>query len=1062
MKVIILNFSDNKLAISKKILELQEQFNEVVFINPSYRIDLGEEINGLKVNYPYDFISNFEIDESYDLSLERLRQISILEAKNHRDYIDGTFLRRFYSWNYLLAPHMFLWFRFAKLIRIIFEKEKPDKYLVFGEDKDFPWKSSSIQKIAKAISPNLLELSEKITKEDQYSLVELKNFETLTLKGFSISGRGGVSPVRCNDGIEVSVSDGALYLERHDIEKNFEFKFEVCFALGKERPSLEINYVDGARSCKLLLFNDNLHIGVLGIQQPLKLMEKNLISFKVTDNVYSVSLNHEAIFSALFDDYALEGRPRLSLIIHSKELLSPSILFIRKIEVEKLYGRFNLQETTKYKDINTRGNFRKVDKSCHEHVNIFESDRFGCKKRFFLPIESESSIYLDFKILYLSAQRRGVALSITLGGKSYHAIVSNVGVLDPVSKKNLKIKIKDRIKLGILYINKKAYITCRGRFLELTPVEKAGIQCFLEVGIPGVREQYLIRSVFNQVRKISLLRRLKDWTKKIFASNFFIKNRAVLYVVKRFFPQQKFRFEIIGLKISTNKNIQRDILSSFERYSNKKIDFPSEETSTNVATNLLISKTAKKHILLISSPHQSPWIYSQSRKRWVLVDEYLEGVADSFYSQYNSHDVFTTIIYTSGFSDNGARKTSLTKLCPSGFNELYLADMLLEDKKSNITRNGPLTLGDFPLLEEAFSSGLFDADRVSPPDNFFSFLEVFSSTENRAITLYLSFDEIIKNLHPDVVWSGRLDAMPYIFPLAKKYNFLTVASKLGIAEEVIPSYLKYNPDGSLDLTETPDLTFLWGSFTGNYFNSFFPSFPKKVLPIGRSRIDTFYNEGGYVDKASVKKSLGFLADDNVVLFGATIRSTYGKSFNDGDGAVFLGKRAYFATLKTLVNLAIEFNFWILIKPWGGDDIDFISESIQKIGGDRMVLSTNSSDQMHNVEYLSAVDLVVSNISCLFGEATAVKVPVINLAFPEIYYLYGSRRMDAYNKLSFPVHNQIELQDAISSFFNDPSWLQKVLVNSALGMEDIFGKLDGNISHRMVEQVLSEINKTKEV
>ncbi len=473
------------------------------------------------------------------------------------------------------------------------------------------------------------------------------------------------------------------------------------------------------------------------------------------------------------------------------------------------------------------------------------------------------------------------------------------------------------------------------------------------------------------------------------------------------------------------------------------------------------SQTKKKHFLIYINPHSAPFYFRPATKTWEVCDEYTEGLLENLLSRCDSKKHHVHIFYSRSIDFSDA-KPSYEKRYPELASEYDIRDF-----SSSLTRKDDHILYKIAhSLEKIYNcSQLKELYRYEGTQlslfGLSPLLQSFFKAEKAYFRSKRMWDSILDQIKPDVVIGGRLEAMAYIVESANERKIRTLGVKLGIAEELIPSLLKFDGRGHFDSRGNSDKNILWGPREIDFVRSELPALNSDLKAIGRPRIDTFVNDSPFTDREFCRKQLNYGNLDQVVLFGATLTSRYGEFQFKKGGASFMGPAYYKATLGRFDSLCDQHpELRILIKPWGGDNITFIKDCVAALKNrDRFQLSTNKETGFHNIQYLKAADLIVSNVSCLFGESVATDTPVVNLAYPPIQYLYGSQRLESYGLISKTVKDVDEMEVALTGLLSNGDALQTLLDDSKQKIPSLFGEIDGKIAHRIIDEAFDlAINK----
>ena len=142
-------------------------------------------------------------------------------------------------------------------------------------------------------------------------------------------------------------------------------------------------------------------------------------------------------------------------------------------------------------------------------------------------------------------------------------------------------------------------------------------------------------------------------------------------------------------------------------------------------------------------------------------------------------------------------------------------------------------------------------------------------------TRYRAWVRFLSVVRPGVIFAGRLESRPELNQAAHLLGMKTTSVKLGIGEEMLPSFTAFKSDGAFDDNAFPDLTLLWGEPQKKFLAERLPEYKNAIEVSGRTRNDLFVREAEAVDIRAVRKRAGLHEQDRVVFCGATSRTRYG-------------------------------------------------------------------------------------------------------------------------------------------------------------------------------------------
>jgi hypothetical protein len=170
---------------------------------------------------------------------------------------------------------------------------------------------------------------------------------------------------------------------------------------------------------------------------------------------------------------------------------------------------------------------------------------------------------------------------------------------------------------------------------------------------------------------------------------------------------------------------------------------------------------------------------------------------------------------------------------------------------------------------------------------------------------------------------------------------------------------------------------------------------------------------------------------------------------------------YVATLKTLMTfLAKHPDFYLLVKPWHGDDVRLIRK-IYDVYGNSKVLIIDPAINLHNVELLAITDMIVGTFSSLIGEAVAMKVPFVLLDYPESHYYFEDEHLTECSSLAIAVvSTPDQLYSTLESVTEgDERQMTEYLDRAEKTLRSVFGEPDGKGATRVARFALEHLNSS---
>ncbi|MEM7647019.1 MAG: hypothetical protein AAF203_08925, partial [Pseudomonadota bacterium] len=138
--------------------------NEIspTIVVPTYSFGLEQiqELRDIDIYYPMDILKTQDVDQAFQDSFSWMRdfsQMKVGDKKICEMTIAHTHSSKMWAWTHLLPAHLFLHFRFVKLISESLKLQNFDFYSIIGDHSTFPWKKFFIlQLIHKQAIPRLI------------------------------------------------------------------------------------------------------------------------------------------------------------------------------------------------------------------------------------------------------------------------------------------------------------------------------------------------------------------------------------------------------------------------------------------------------------------------------------------------------------------------------------------------------------------------------------------------------------------------------------------------------------------------------------------------------------------------------------------------------------------------------------------------------------------------------------------------------------------------------------------------------------------------------------------
>ncbi len=461
--------------------------------------------------------------------------------------------------------------------------------------------------------------------------------------------------------------------------------------------------------------------------------------------------------------------------------------------------------------------------------------------------------------------------------------------------------------------------------------------------------------------------------------------------------------------------------------------------------------------LIMRGRRGSHWYYSP-KLGWMLWDLYIEAIPEAMIEMCRKYGKRLIIIHEGQAPEYDDKRLSYSDRFPDIVHELVTGDL---KGLFNIDRIDHTTSYE-PKFQQLLSSEEFKAAFSYRGVNFFDSIVPVLEAEviNRSALLDLkcrAWSEIFSRFNPEIVFGGRLESRPDINYAAHHCSAKTVTIKLGVGEEMLPSFIACKADKTFDHHAFPDMILVWGEQQKKFLSERLPEYQGKIETSGRTRNDTFINEVHSVDLEKIRSRLGLEEKDRLILYGATARTRYGMVRDQPWGTSCLSSETMEQSLLALKKVLNQVpHTRIIFKPHPADNIILIEELLKKIGDDRIKIITDD-DGFHNVELLSVAELFVSSVSSMFSEAAACNCLPVNVWSPDINFLYEFNRNTIYNNIAVPVEGVDVLTETVVRLMQDNDLRARHLTRILEGLTDFFGSLDGKNAHRAVELALSGLN-----
>lgn len=235
----------------------------------------------------------------------------------------------------------------------------------------------------------------------------------------------------------------------------------------------------------------------------------------------------------------------------------------------------------------------------------------------------------------------------------------------------------------------------------------------------------------------------------------------------------------------------------------------------------------------------------------------------------------------------------------------------------------------------------------------------------------------------------------------------------------------------------PEKIALWGTRHKENFLNY--GYNNDMLELtGYCRLDTNVKEKPNLDPRVLKRRIGLPANSKVIMFTATLRPL-GISVTLEDN--------FIKTIRELKKITEDFkNTYVLVKPWGGDELDSIVDLIRSHGNNKFIFVAPNTE-IHNVELLAMTDIMIGSYSSIFAEAIAMGCDCIFLDYPEARFYDEVEHIKLIDGFVTSIQNPHQVYDAIAKSSNKKSII-------STDFNRIFGPLDGLSATRISKMIVS--------
>ena len=974
---------------------------------PTYSLDLGPTLDERPIRYPMDIISREDCDTCFldvfkwlqNLSAARMSDGQLLYDRKVRG-IDVPFI--WASWGEAFFTHLHLIYRFINSVRAALVKERPLFYMVVGTHHAFPWKAPLIEKTV---------------------LVQFSH----------------ISPI---PPIIHKPTEKVLTWDLNLLKPDADFRGAEPETVLKPDPDLLTVEPESVYDQGLFFDQSSTEVQTRGTENTT--IEKRADrDFLITKKGYHIAFHTHALNSQ--EGSTIELSPRLSGCKNNHACFgicdgnySETVHLTNGrvwLESKSRSLRLNTKKEHKYQLVLKGGGSAlivdgKVRLTSDSPLRSGQREIFWGHPKIDINNCSRSSFWSS--INWKSAREESMDALVSAGPGFLPSI--NHSATFQMDRLTHSVKLMNRWLSGfriLLLIN---------RLIEL---------------IKSAIHRLVVLYIVNPLIK------LKKTIRRLVGSRIFRFLNRLTGFVRSLIPQQagsrtsksNFFFRWLGRLTDFEKSAIFRLVRPRIVYMSSRLTFVKNERIRRLAglswRDDLKSTEFAGHAAVIVSGMGSKWFYSRKLGHWILVDEYVEGLTEALIERCRRNGWRLSIIYTGSMPDNSEERKAYSQLYPEFIREYATHDLerfcLIEDHRAALGLEIDELLED-QLFRILFSfKGVTFADLLSPV-----LKKIYVSHINSYLIGHRIWNEALSLLKPDILWGGRLEGMSYVNLAARKCGTMTTGVQLGIGEEMLITMFKVRPNGTQAKEYYCDLLSLWGERQKKFFHETAPEYTGEVRAIGRTRLDTFVREAPSVlaERDKIRSLLGLGRDDLVIMFGPTIQTRYGEFSREG--ACIVSPWTYRRCLEEIAMMCREDRrIKVMIKPWAGDNLEFIRSVIQAFPEDQFFLRTNRDTGLHNIEFLAASDVVMCNVSSLFSEAVAMDVPAVNLVLPEVFYLHGTQRLEQYNTISMPVYKPEDIPPFLRRVFFEPDFRKEHCRRVRENIRNIFGELDGRIAERVI-------------
>lgn len=457
-------------------------------------------------------------------------------------------------------------------------------------------------------------------------------------------------------------------------------------------------------------------------------------------------------------------------------------------------------------------------------------------------------------------------------------------------------------------------------------------------------------------------------------------------------------------------------------------------------------------VLVMRGKRGSQWHFCPVRGAWGVRDEYIENVPEALIDACRAAGRRLTIIYHGDPPDYDDVRRSYADRYPGVVQEIAtgpLAELFRAHRRA-VAKRLPAGFLDGFLTDPAFAAG-FQHREVAFWDDLRPHAEVYiPNLILTALAQYEAWKLLFSAIGPATVVGGRMEAVPAMTTAAHAVGARVVSVKLGVGQEMLPSVLARQPDGTYADACFPDALAVWGEPQVAFLRRHIPAYRGRIVAVGRGRNDTFAADTQ--PRASVRAALGIPPDARLIVYAATARTHYGRWPAGRVGASCLSLEEYARGLHALAGLA-DGETWLLVKPHAADDLEAIAGVVESCGREQVRL-LRPGGPIHNADLLGASDVLVSSLSSIFAEAVLLDCPAVNLWLPEVNFLYEEERCRLYGRIAATVEEIEVMVATVRLLLEDPEARHQELARARQALSGIIGPVDGGNAARIAALVLA--------